>query len=89
MNETVTIIKNGTTTTTTQLVPESGKIYMPSSFSNFYQMRKIAGFEQAMGTLFPIVLCITLGLFSLNVFNRVLLRFKLEKYQFGEGECCP
>lgn len=62
-------------------------ISMPSAFSNFYSIQSIGVVTEIFGTVFPIVLFIVMGLFVLNIFNRILVLLKLEGYQFGQRKC--
>jgi hypothetical protein len=96
-NQTVPVQFNITNTTTglnqtitvweTQLnYINSTAIAMPSVFSHFYQLQAISTFQNVFGTICPCVLYIVLALFLLNIFNRLLVCAKLDRYQFGAGE---
>jgi hypothetical protein len=62
---------------------------MPSAFSNFYSIQSIGVVTEIFGTVFPIVLFVVMGLFVINMFNRILVLLKLEAYQFGQRKCHP
>ena len=59
---------------------------MLSGFSRFYNIQAIPVMTQLYGTGYPVLLFILLPLFALNIFNRLLILFKLSAYQFGTGE---
>ena len=61
----------------------SEAIFMPSSFSNFYQLQKVKIIEQTFGTLFPSILIILVPAFATNVINRILIMLKMDTWQFG------
>lgn len=67
----------------TQLVHDP--IFMPSAFSNFYQLQSVGAIKSTFGTIFPILLFCVLGLFVTNAFNRILVLIKMDEYQFGAG----
>jgi len=54
-----------------------------SSFSNFYQMDAVSFVIRAYGVVFPTLLIVMVVLHVSNLFNRVLVYFKLDDYQFG------
>jgi hypothetical protein len=58
-------------------------LFMPSAFSNFYQLQNIGPVQEVFGVIFPIILYVVLGLVTLNIFNRLLVMCKMESYQFG------
>lgn len=60
-------------------------IFMPSAFSNFYQLQSVGAIKSTFGTIFPILLFCVLFLFVVNAFNRILVLLKLDEYQFGAG----
>lgn len=62
---------------------------MPSAFSNFYQLQNIHTVQQVFGTIFPIVLFVVLGLFVLNIFNRLLVLVKLGESALCSHLVCP
>lgn len=74
---------NGTEFITSYNVSVSA-ISMPSAFSNFYSIQSIGVVTEIFGTVFPIVLFVVMGLFVINMFNRILVLLKLEAYQFGQ-----
>ena len=61
----------------------SQAIFMPSAFSNFYQLQKVKIIERTYGTLFPVILIILVPLLATNVLNRILILLKLDSWQFG------
>lgn len=70
-------------TTDPGTVWQSQAIFMPSAFSHFYQLQNVNAVQQALGTIFPIVLFVVLGLVMFNVMNRLLVLMKMGAYQFG------
>lgn len=54
-----------------------------SAFSNFYQISAIAFVKNIYGVFFPTWLIIIAVLHITNLFNRILVYFKMENYQFG------
>jgi hypothetical protein len=58
-------------------------IFMPSAFSHFYQIQSVYIIKQTFGTIFPVLLVVLMFLFTTNIFNRALVLFKMDKYQFG------
>lgn len=76
-----TEIVNGTATNVTMLY--DGTIFMPSAFSNFYQLQSVGAIKATFGTVFPILLFCVLFLFVTNAFNRILVLLKCDEYQFG------
>ena len=62
---------------------ETDPVFMPSAFSNFYQLQSVYVIKHSFGTVFPIILIVMLFLFVTNLLNRLLIYLKLEKYQFG------
>lgn len=62
---------------------DTDPIYMPSAFSHFYVIANVDIIRKTFGTIFPVLLIILLVLFTTNIFNRVLVMLKLDKYQFG------
>mmetsp|Transcript_6631 Transcript_6631/g.11152 ORF Transcript_6631/g.11152 Transcript_6631/m.11152 type:complete len:947 (+) Transcript_6631:145-2985(+) len=63
--------------------PAGQQIFMPSSFSDFYQLQSVGIIKSTFGTIFPIILFSVLFLFLINAFNRILVLIKWEAYQFG------
>ena len=61
----------------------SKSIFMPSAFSNFYQLQSVGAIRSTFGTIFPVLLFCVLFLFVINAFNRILVLLKLDEYQFG------
>lgn len=61
----------------------SRAIPMPSSFSRFYQLQKVKIIEQTFGTLFPSVLLVLVPIFASNIFNIIMVKLKMDKYQIG------
>lgn len=82
----VSLMSGNVTYVTVLEMVNSTAISMPSVFSHFYQLQAIGPVQQIFGTLFPILLYVVLGLFLLNIFNRLLVCFKMDKYQFGTGK---
>jgi len=76
-------VSNGTTSITFLQNTTTTAISMPSAFSKFYQLENVSSVQEVFGTIFPIILYIVLGLFVLNIFNRILVFLKLDNYQFG------
>jgi len=62
---------------------EDQRVFMPSSFSNFYQLQSVGIVNRTFGTVFPVLLFCVLFLFVINAFNRILILLKLQDYQFG------
>mmetsp|Transcript_7381 Transcript_7381/g.10461 ORF Transcript_7381/g.10461 Transcript_7381/m.10461 type:complete len:1010 (-) Transcript_7381:824-3853(-) len=79
----VTTVVNGTSTTQLESMTTSQSIFMPSAFSNFYQLQSVYIIQSTFGTLFPILLFCLLFLFVTNFFNRILVLLKMDTYQFG------
>lgn len=73
-----------TTTYTNETIIIDNTIFMPSAFSNFYQLQNVGAIKSTFGTIFPVLFIVALALFVLNAFNRILVLLKLENYQFGE-----
>ncbi len=69
-----------------QNVSTSDSIFMPSAFSNFYQLQSVGAIQSTFGTIFPVLLFCVMGLIVTNVFNRILVMIKMPDYQFGAGE---
>jgi hypothetical protein len=67
-------------------VAVSDGVFMPSSFSNFYQLQSVGAIKKTFGTIFPILLFCVLFLFVTNAFNRLLVLIKMDEYQFGAGK---
>lgn len=83
-NVTTNPITNVTTTTYyngTMWV--DGGVFMPSAFSDFYQLQSVGAIKSTFGTIFPVLLFCVLFLFITNAFNRLLVLIKMEEYQFG------
>lgn len=59
------------------------KVNMPSAFSRFYSLSNVGVVQEVFGTICPILLFVVLGLFALNIFNRLLILLKCDEYQFG------
>ena len=64
-----------------------GGVFMPSAFSDFYQLQSVGAIKSTFGTIFPVLLFCVLFLFVINAFNRLLVLIKMEEYQFGAGKC--
>ncbi len=75
------------TVNTTELIDVSQAIFMPSAFSNFYQLQKVHIIEKTYGTIFPVVLIILVPLLATNLVNRFLILCKLDSWQFGTRKC--
>ncbi len=69
-----------------QNVSSSTAIFMPSAFSNFYQLQSVGAIQSTFGTGFPILLFCVMFLCGTNIFNRILVLCRLPNYQFGAGE---
>lgn len=86
----VTVSSYDHTTNTTvyknETVAIDHSIFMPSAFSNFYQLQSVGAIQSTFGTIFPILLFCVLFLFLINAFNRLLVLIKMEEYQFGAGD---
>jgi hypothetical protein len=85
-NVTLPLFNNVTNTTDyydTTILVNSTALEMPSVFSHFYQLQAIGPVQKVFGTICPCILFIVLALFLLNIFNRLLVCFKLDRYQFG------
>jgi len=54
-----------------------------TAFTKFYQIDVIPVMGGSFNTLFPIIVFSVSGLVVLNLFNIVLVKMKLEKFQFG------
>jgi hypothetical protein len=74
---------NGTITTYNRTELISDSVFMPSAFSNFYQLQSVGAIKSTFGTIFPILLFCVLFLFVINAFNRILVLLKMDEYQFG------
>ena len=79
---------NSTTNTTTSynetiLITQTNAIFMPSAFSNFYQLQSIHFIQQTFGTIFPCILYGVIALILPNLMNRILVCMKLPGLQFG------
>jgi hypothetical protein len=77
------LYQNVTVGNVTQAMYTSQEIFMPSSFSDFYQLQSVGIIKSTFGTIFPILLMCVLFLFLIKAFNRILVLLKLDKYQFG------
>ena len=58
-------------------------VFMPSSFSHFYQLQSVPVIKKTFGTLFPVILFVLCFLFFTNILNRLLILIKLPNLQFG------
>ena len=56
---------------------------MDSGFSNFYSMSAVKFVKNVYGVFFPTLLIIIMVLHLTNLFNRILVYFKFDHYQFG------
>ena len=68
---------------TAKYIDKGQRVFMPSSFSNFYQLQSVGIVNRTFGTVFPVLLFCVLFLFVINAFNRILILLKLQDYQFG------
>lgn len=83
-NVTVTNSTTGITTILTgQNMTVNEAIFMPSAFSNFYQLQSIGAIQKVFGIAFPAILFGVMVLFALKIFNRLLVCMKLSHFQFG------
>jgi hypothetical protein len=83
-NVTVTNTTTGITTVLTgQNITADEAIFMPSAFSNFYQLQSIGVVNEVFGVAFPSILFGVMALFALKIFNRLLVCMRLSQYQFG------
>jgi hypothetical protein len=73
----------GTVVFYNETVPFSDAVFMPSAFSNFYQLQSVGAIKSTFGTIFPVLLFCVLFLFVINAFNRILVLLKMDEYQFG------
>lgn len=64
-------------------VGEGSKNNIFTAFSKFYQIDIIPVMKGGFNTIFPIVVFSVSGLVLFNLFNLILVKLKLEKYQFG------
>ena len=62
---------------------DAGNNRIIMSFAKFYQVEVIPVMGGSFNTLFPIIMFSVSGLVLFNLFNRVLVFLKLEKFQFG------
>ncbi len=65
------------------VIDNNSSIYMPSSFSNFYQLQSVPAIKQSFGTIFPVILFILMALFVTNAFNYFWVLIKMPNMQFG------
>ena len=72
---------------TTQLTAVPGGVTMMSSFSKFYSLGDIPVVRQSFGTIFPVLLIVILSLTVTNVYNRLCVVAKMQKWQFGSPLC--
>ena len=59
-------------------------VFMPSSFSHFYQLQSVPIIKKTFGTLFPVILFVLCFLFFTNILNRILILVKLPNLQCGQ-----
>lgn len=60
---------------------------MMSSFSHFYSLGDIPAIRESFGTIFPVLLIVILSLTVTNVYNRLCVLAKMQKWQFGTPLC--
>lgn len=71
----------------TQLVEVPGGVNMMSAFSHFYSLGDIPVIKDSFGTIFPVLLIVILSLTVTNVYNRICVLTKMQKWQFGTPLC--
>jgi hypothetical protein len=72
---------------TTQLMPVPGGVSMMSAFSHFYSLGDIDVVRKSFGTIFPVILIVIVSLTVTNVYNRLCVLAKMQKWQFGTPLC--
>ena len=76
--------KLATTDPNTGVVTYSDQqIFMPSAFSNFYQLQSVGIIKTTFGTVFPIILIVFTLMTVTNSYNWICVKLKLEDFQFG------
>lgn len=85
VNQTMAVNVTGVFVNVTESVLIDKPLFMPSAFSNFYQLQSVGAIKSTFGTIFPILLFCVLFLFVINAFNRILVLIKMDEYQFGAG----
>lgn len=84
VNGTVPVIGiDGNVTYVNGTITLNNAVFVPSAFSDFYQLQSVGIIQKTFGTVFPILLFCVVGLIITNIFNRLLVFAKLEQYQFG------
>jgi hypothetical protein len=73
--------------TVQEWVNVSQAIFMPSSFTHFYQLQKVEAIKRSFGTIYPVILLILVPLYLTNIINRFLVYLKWDNYQFGTRKC--
>jgi hypothetical protein len=71
----------------TQLVSVPGGVSMMSAFSHFYSLGDIEIVRKSFGTIFPVILIVMVCLTVTNVYNRLCVLAKMQKWQFGIPLC--